>query len=147
MVFPDKILVRLSLALAVFGTLLVRSAAAQESSGTSQSTISFAKDVRLSGLTQAGMHSVSFQSNQMMRSLAVNHHALSSAPPADIASVLASAKLPSASLKRFSVPGISKANFLTRTTLQPAFWRYFSTPGVDTSRLRGDKPPGLGSAH
>ena len=143
MVFRKKSLTRLSFILAMFGALLVHSAAAQESA-SAQSAISMAKRVKPDRLVEAGVESAPIQSNQSAQSFVFKHHALSSAPPVHIASDLANANLPPTSPKRFSLPGISRANFLAATRVRPGAWRYFSTPSVNTSKLRSDKDPDLG---
>jgi hypothetical protein len=128
---------------AAFGALLLQSALAQESSVSVQSAVSLAKRVRPSGLAHGGIQPAPFQSNQLVRSLAMNQHALMSAPPPGIASALANANLPPASPKRFSLPGVSRTNFLAPTTVQPAAWKYFNTPGANASELRSQKHPNL----
>jgi hypothetical protein len=131
------------LVVAMFGALLVHSAAAQESSATVQSADSLAKKLKTIGLSSHYVQIAPFQSNHLFRSLAKNQHALMSAPPPGIASGLTNANLPSISPKRFSLPGVSGTNFLAPTAVQPAAWKYFNTPSASASELRTDKHPNL----
>ena len=128
---------------AAFGAVLLQSAPAQESSASVQSAVSLAKKVKPSGLAHGGIEPAPFQSDQLVRSLAMNQHALMSAPPRGIVSALANANLPPASPKRFSLPGVSRTNFLAPTMVRPAAWKHFNTPGADASELRSDKHPDL----
>jgi hypothetical protein len=143
MIFGENSRIRVLLVVAVFGPLLVHSVAAQEGSASVQSAVSLAKKVKPSGLMDTGVQSAPFQSNQLVRSLAVNQHALMSAPPPGIALAPANAKLPSTSPKRFSLPGVSRTNFLAPTKVDPGAWKYFNTPGANASELRSDKHPNL----
>jgi hypothetical protein len=143
MVFGEKSRITRLLVVAVFGALLAHFVAAQESSASGQSAGSLAKKLKPSGLAHTGVQIALFQPNQLVRSLAMNQHSLMSAPPPGIASALANANLPSTSLKRFSLPGVSRTNLLTPTTVQPAAWKYFNTPAASASELRSDKHPNL----
>jgi hypothetical protein len=143
MAIGEKSRITRLLVVAVFGTFLVHSVAAQESSASVQSAGSLAKKLKPSGLDHTGVQIAPFQSNQLVRSLAMNKHALMSAPPPGIASALANANLPSTSPKRFSLPGLSRTNFLAPTTVQPRAWKYFNTPPANASELRSDKHPNL----
>jgi hypothetical protein len=145
MIFGENGRIRVMLAVAVFGPLLVHSAAAQESSASVQSAVSLAKSVNPSGLAHGGVQPAPFQSNKLVRSLAMNQHALMSAPPPGISLALANANLPPTSPRRFSLPGVSKANFLAPTAVQPSAWKYFNTPGANASELRSEKHPNLGN--
>jgi hypothetical protein len=143
MAFGEKNRIMRLLVVAVFGTLPVHSAAAQQGSAGSQSDISLAKKVTAIGSAPTSVQFAPFQSDQLARSLATNQHALMSAPPPDIASAVAKADLPPTSSKRFSLPGVSRTNFLMPTTVQPATWTYFDTPAANFSGLRSDKHPDL----
>jgi hypothetical protein len=127
----------------MFGALLVHSAAAQESSATVQSVDSLTKRMKPIDLAHTSVQIAPFQSNQFIRSLAENQHALLSAPPRGVASVLTGANLPSTSPKRFSVPGVSGTNFLAPAAVQPAAWKYFNISSATASELRSDKHPNL----
>jgi hypothetical protein len=143
MLFAETSRIMRLLVVALFGMVLVHSSAAQESSVSVQSADSLAKKLKPSGLVHTGVQIEPFQSNQLVRSLAKNQHALMSTPPPGIASALTNADLPSTSPKRFSVPGVSGTNFLAPTTVQPAAWKYFNTPTASASELRSDKHPNL----
>lgn len=143
MIFGERSRIIRLLVVALFGTLLVHSAAAQESSATVQSADSLTKRMKPSDLAQTGVRITPFQSNHLMRSLAKNQHALMSAPSPGIASGLTNANLPSTSPKRFSLPGVSGTNFLVPTAVHPAAWKYFNAPSVGASELRNDKHPNL----
>jgi hypothetical protein len=131
------------LVVAMFGALLVHSAAAQESSATGQSADSLAERMKPIDLAHTSVQIAPFQSNHLIRSLAKNQHALMSAPPRGVASGLTDANLPSTSPKRFSLPGVSGTNFLAPAAVQPAAWKYFNTPSATASELRSDKHPNL----
>jgi hypothetical protein len=128
---------------AIFGALLVHSAASQESSATVQSADSLAERMKPIDLAHTRVQIASFQSNYLIRSLAKNQHALMSAPPRGVASGLTDANLPSTSPKRFSLSGVSGTNFLAPTAVQPAAWKYFNTPSATAPELRSDKHPNL----
>jgi hypothetical protein len=143
MVFGENSRITRLLVVAVFGALLVHSVAAQESSAIAQSAVPLAKNVKPSGLGHTDAQLTAFQSSPLVRSLAMNQHALMSEPPPGIALTLANANLPATSPKRFSLPGVSTTNFLAPTTVQPAAWKYFTTPGANASELRSEKHPSL----
>lgn len=131
------------LVVALFGALLVHSAAAQENSASVQSAEALAKSMKPSDLAHTSVQIAPFQSNHLIPSLAKNQHALMSAPPPGIASGLTNANLPSTSPKRFSLPGVSGTNFLAPTAVLPGAWKYFNTPTASASELRSDKHPNL----
>jgi hypothetical protein len=131
------------LSVALIGALLVRSATAQQTSTRVQPVDSLAKKLKASGLAQSDVRISPFQPNRLARKLANNQHALMAAPPQNIAWSLEHANLPSTSPKRFSLPAISGANFLSPTTVQPAAWKYFSTHAADVSQLRNNKQPNI----
>lgn len=131
------------LIVALLGTLLVHSAAAQQTSTRVQSADSLAKKLKANGLAQTGVQISPFQPNRLARKLANNQHGLMAAPPQGISSSLENASLPSTSPKRFSLPAISGANFLSPTTVRPAAWKYFSTHAADVLELRGNKHPNI----
>jgi hypothetical protein len=129
------------LVVAMLGTLLVHSVIAQESSASVQSAGSLAKMLKPSGLTHSSVLITPFQSNQLIRSLAVNQHALTSAAPRGVAAELATADLPPTSPKRFYFPGVTSTNLLTPTTVRPATWKSVNTSGANASELRSDRHP------
>jgi hypothetical protein len=131
------------LVVAMFGALLVHSAAAQESSATVQSADSLAERIKPIDLAHTSVRIAPFQSNHLIRSLTKNQHALMSAPPRGVASGLTDANLPSTSPKRFSLPGVSGTNLLAPAAVLPAAWKYFNTPPATASELRSDKHPNL----
>lgn len=133
------------LVIVLFGTLLGDSATAQETSASVQSANSLAKNLKPNVLAHTGVQIVPFHSNPFVRSLAKNQHALMSAPPQGIASALTNtnANLSSTSLRRFSLPGVSRTDFLAGTRVEPAAWKRFDTPAVNASELRSNKHPNL----
>jgi hypothetical protein len=131
------------LVVAMFGALLVHSAASQDSSGGAQSVNSLAKKLKTTGLTHTDVQIAPFQSAHLFRSLANSQHALMSVPPPGIVSEMTNADLPSISPKRLSLAGVSGTNFLAPTAVQPAAWKYFNTPSPSASELRTDKHPNL----
>jgi hypothetical protein len=143
MIFGENSHVRVLLVVAVFGTLLVHFAAAQQTSTRVQLTDSLVKKLKTSGLAQTGVQVSPFQPDRLARKLASNQQGLMAAPPQSIASSLEKANLPSTSPKRFSLPAVSGANFLSPTTVQPAAWKYFSTHAADAWELRSNKHPNM----
>jgi hypothetical protein len=135
--------ITLLLVIAVFGALLIHSAAAQEKAGSIQSAEALAKDLKPGGLTQTGIRIQPVQPNDLARSLSKNQHAMMSPPPPRIASSLADASLPASSPKRFFLRGISKADFLasTRVRVRPTDWQQLNLPKVNASELQNDKHP------
>jgi hypothetical protein len=131
------------LIVALLSTLLVHSATAQQTSTRVQPTDSLAMKLKASGLAQTDVRISPFQPNRLARKLANNHHAFMAAPPQNIASSLENASLPSTSPKRFSMPAVSEANFLSPTTVRPAAWKYFSTHAANVSELRNNKHPNI----
>lgn len=128
---------------AVFGALLIHSAAAQEKTGSIQSAEALAKNLKPGGLTQTGIHIQPVQPNDLARSLSENQHAMLSPPPLRIVSSLANASLPASSRKRFSLPGISKADFLAPTRVKPTDWQHLNLPKVNASELQNEKRPNV----
>jgi hypothetical protein len=141
MMFVNMCRIMRLLSVALVGALLVHSATAQQTSTRVQPADSLAKKLKTSGLARTDVRISPFQPNRLTRKLANNHHALMAAPPQNIASSLEHANLPSTSPKRFSLPAVSRANFLSPTTVQPAAWKYFSTHAADVSQLRNNKQP------
>ena len=131
------------LIVALLSALLVHSATAQQTSTGVQPTDSLAMKLKASGLAQTDVRISLFQPNRLARELANNHHAFMAAPPQNIASSLENANLPSTSPKRFSLPAVSGANFLSPTRVQPAAWKYFSTQAANVSELRNNKHPNI----
>lgn len=129
------------LVIAVFGALLIHSAAAQEKTGSIQSAEALAKDLKPGGLTQTGVRIQPVQLNDLARSLSKNQHAMMSPPPPRIVSSLADASLPASSPKRFSLRGISNADFLAPTRVRPTDWQHLNLPRVNASELQNDKRP------
>lgn len=129
------------LVIAVFGALLISSAAAQEKTGSIQSAEALAKDLKTAGLTQTGVRIQPIQPNDLARSLSKNQHAMMSPPPPRIVSSLVDASLPASSPKRFSLRGISKADFLAPTRVRPTDWQHLKLPRVNASELQNDKRP------
>lgn len=129
--------------LALVGAVMIHSAAAQEKTGSIQSAESLAKDLRPAALTQTDLRIQPVQPNDLVRSLSKNWHAMMSPPPASIFSSIAEASLPSSSPKRFSLPGISKLNFLAPTRVRQTDWQQLNLPKVNPSELRNDKHPNL----
>jgi hypothetical protein len=117
-------------------------AAAQDSSASVQSAASIVKNSSL--LTQAGVQPAPLQSTPSP-SLAINRHALSMAPPTDIATALADGNLPSPSGKEHPLISLSKTSLLAPTKIQPVSFRDFSAPGLNASKLRSAKQPDLSS--
>jgi hypothetical protein len=131
------------LGVALIGALLVHSAPAQEKAGSIQSAEGLAKDLKPVGLHQNGVRIQPVQPNDLARSLSKNQHAMMSLPPAHIVSSLAQASLPPNSPKRFSLRGLSKANFLAPGKVRPADWRHLNLPRVNASELQNDKRPNV----
>ena len=130
-------------AVALIGALLVHSAAAQEKTGSIQSAEALAKDLKPVELTQTGIRIQPVQPNDLARSLSKDQRAIMSPPRPDIVSSLAEAKLPPNSPKKFSLRGISKANFLAPTKVQPADWQHLNLPKVNASELQNEKRPSV----
>jgi len=128
---------------ALIGALLVHSAAAQEKTGSIQSAEALAKDLKPIELTQAGVRIQPVQPNDLARSLAKDRRAIMSPPRPDIVSPLAQASLPPNSPKKFSLRGISKANFLAPTKVRPADWQHLDLPRVNASELQNGKRPNV----
>jgi hypothetical protein len=121
---------------AVFGALLIHSAAAQEKTDSIQSAEALAKDLKPGGLTQTGVRIQPVQLNDLARSLSKNQHAMMSPPPPRIVSSLADASLPASSPKRFSL-----VDFLAPTRVRPTDWQHLNLPRVNASELQNDKHP------
>jgi hypothetical protein len=145
MVFGENSRIRVLLVVAAFGPLLIHSVTAQESSASVQSAVSLARKVNPIDLMHTGVQLAPFQSNPFVRSLLIgmNQHALMFAPPSRIAFEPENAKLPPTSPKRFSLRGVSGANFLVPTKVEAGAWKYFNTPGVNARELHSDKHPNL----
>jgi len=131
------------LGVALIGALLVHSAPAQEKAGSIQSAEALAKDLKPAALTQTGVVIQPVQPSDLGRWLSKNQHAMMSPPPTRILSSFAESSLPSSSPKRFSLPGISKASFLTPTRVRPTDWQNFKLPKVNASELQNDKHPNV----
>jgi hypothetical protein len=89
--------------------------AAQQSGANAPSEPGIGK-TRPSRLTQS-TPAPSFQTKPEFAILAAklrtNYRSLNTAPPADLAGMLSSAKLPAASARHYSMPALAKASFLT----------------------------------
>jgi hypothetical protein len=118
-------------------------AAAQDSSASVQSAASMVKNSSL--LTPASVQPAPLQPTRLVPSLAINRHALSMAPPTDIAATLAGGNLPSPSGKEHPLLSLSKTSLLAPTKVQPEAFRDFSVPGLNASKLRSAKQPDLSS--
>lgn len=143
MMFIEMCRVMRLLGLALIGALLAHCAAAQEKTGSVQSAEALVKDLRPAALTQTGVRIRPVQPSDLGRWLSKNQHAMMSPPPTRIVSSLAESSLPSGSPKRFSLPGISKASFLTPTRVRPTDWQKFKLPKVNASELQNDKHPNV----
>lgn len=143
MMFAEMCRIMRLLGVALVGALLVHSAAAQETTGSIQSAEALAKDLKPGGLTQTGVRIQPVQPNDLARSLSKNQHGMMSPPPARIVSSLADASLPASSPKRFSLQGISKADFLAPTRVRPTNWQHLNLPRVNPSELQNDKRPNV----
>jgi hypothetical protein len=75
-----------------------------------------------------------FKTNPIVQSLAKNHRSLNAEAPADIAAMLAAAKLPAAA-KQHPIPALAKANLLAPPR-QPEF-NAFSPRALKTPRVNG----------
>jgi len=138
--FHEKSFVVPLVLLVVFATVVGPFlAAAQNSSASVQSAASMVKGS--SPLMQAGVQPAPLQPTSFVQSLAINHHALSMAPPTDIAAALADGNLPSTSGKVHPGLSLSKASLLAPAKGQPEVFRDFSAPGLNASKLRGAKQP------
>jgi hypothetical protein len=131
------------LVIAVFGTLLIHSAAAQQKTGSVQSAEAVAKNLKPGGVAQTGVRIQPVQLSDLARSLSKNEHAMMSPPPPRIVSSLEEASLPASSPKRFSLRGLSKVDFLAPTRVRPTDWQHSNWPKLNASELQNDKRPNV----
>jgi len=123
MLLPNKVWIVLLSALAASSIFLQpTAAAAQESSGRLQTAVSVAQKVTAFRPSEWRTEPTISDSNNLLRTLANNHHALS-ASPLGIVSMLANAKLPVAPPKQLGLPDLSKTKFLVPAVIQQEKWQ------------------------
>ena len=111
MKFPEK---SLTAVIYCFLVICAGLCAAQQPAAKTPSAPAIGK-ARLSPLTQSAP-APSFKPNPLIArlgaKLATDHRSLNTAPPADLAGMLRSAKLPAASGRHYSMPALAKASYL-----------------------------------
>jgi len=88
-----------------------------------------------------------FRTNAFALPLRNSHRDLVAAPPSQLASELANAKLPSRSGKEYSLPGLDKVSLLTQRRFHPSDFHDLTTPGLNRGRVRRVAHTGFSSTN